>query len=339
MNLESYPPLFRKLLENQTYEVDPFEDAIKPVQDLDPVPVIDFQCLDQLEEKKKLGEACKDWGLFRLVNHEIPSIFFSQLQEEVKKLFSLEFETKQDAFNDSPLTYFWGTPALTSSGAALTRGTQNINWVEGLNIPMCQLSQCQPQQHPVLESFRFVLVEYGNRLSRIATTLFKAMTRNLNLNLHRVKSKSYISLPTGTIRVYRYPQCSNANINATLGMEVHTDSSVLSILSQDQAISGLEVLKDDEWLTVAPIPNTLIVNMGDMMQAMSDDEYKSVKHRVKLNKHNERISIGYFVFPYDDIVIESSKYKPFTYNDFRAQVEEDIKTFGYKIGLERFHLT
>ncbi|KAJ7964210.1 Gibberellin 2-beta-dioxygenase 8 [Quillaja saponaria] len=285
----------------------------------------------------KLGEACKTWGLFRLVNHEIPSTFLSQLLEEAKKLFSMEFETKQGAFNDSPLTYFWGTPALTPSGEALTRGTQNMNWVEGLNVPVNKLSRFQCQQHPVLESFRLVLVEYGNHLSRIATTLFEAMASNLNL--HPENSKSYLSLPTGAIRVYRYPQCSNANVNTILGMDVHTDSSILSILNQDQAISGLELLKDDEWLTVAPISNTLIVNIGDMMQAMSDDEYKSVKHRVKVNKHKERISIGYFVFPDDDTVIESTKYKPFTYNDFRAQVQEDIKTCGHKIGLERFKLT
>lgn len=69
---------------------------------------------------------------------------------------------------------------------------------------------------------------------------------------------------------------------------------------------------------------------------MSDDEYKSVKHRVKVNKSKERISICYFVFPTDDGIIQSSRYRPFTYADFRAQVQEDIKTHGFKVGLDRF---
>ncbi|KAJ6302750.1 hypothetical protein OIU77_016773 [Salix suchowensis] len=96
------------------------------------------------------------------------------------------------------------------------------------------------------------------------------------------------------------------------------------------------VLKDDNWLQVKPIPDTLIFNLGDMMQAISDDKYKSVKHRVKLNKEKERFSICYFVFPAEGSVIQSSKYRPFTYSDFQAQVQQDVKTLGFKVGLERF---
>lgn len=121
-------------------------------------------------------------------------------------------------------------------------------------------------------------------------------------------------------------------------MDVHTDSSVLSILNQDE-VGGLEVLKDDHWFTVKPVPNTLVVNLGDMMQAISDDEYTSVKHRVKVNEYSERISICYFVFPGQGSVIRSSKYKPFTYSDFQGQVQQDLKTVGYKVGLDRFKLS
>lgn len=71
-------------------------------------------------------------------------------------------------------------------------------------------------------------------------------------------------------------------------------------------------------------------------QAISDDEYKSVKHRVRLNKHKERLSIGYFVFPDDDRLIHSQRYKPFSYSDFRAQIQQDLETVGYKVGLQRF---
>jgi len=61
-----------------------------------------------------------------------------------------------------------------------------------------------------------------------------------------------------------------------------------------------------------------------------------VKHRVKVNKEKERFSICYFVFPAEGSVIQSSKYRPFTYSDFQAQVQQDVKTLGFKVGLERF---
>lgn len=69
---------------------------------------------------------------------------------------------------------------------------------------------------------------------------------------------------------------------------------------------------------------------------MSDDNFISVTHRVKVNRETERISIGYFVFPAENAVIECAKYKPFTYPDFQAQNELDLKTVGKKIGLPRF---
>ncbi|KAH7542718.1 hypothetical protein FEM48_Zijuj02G0103900 [Ziziphus jujuba var. spinosa] len=180
---------------------------------------------------------------------------------------------------------------------------------------------------------RVLLEEYGNHLARLSRALYEAMAKKLNLDT--LESKSNLSESNGSLRVYRYPYYSDEADEAAWGLDVHTDSSVFSILSQDQ-VGGLEVLNDDQWFNVKPIPNTLIVNIGDMMQAISDDEYKSVKHRVKVNRSRERVSICYFVFPEEGRVIRSSKYKPFTYSDFQAQVQKDIKTLGYKVGLERF---
>ncbi|KAL2317483.1 hypothetical protein Fmac_031359 [Flemingia macrophylla] len=276
-------------------------DQIHEAQDL--LPVIDLECLNHDKNNIKLDEACKQWGLFRLVNHG-PS-----------KLLS-------------------GTPILTPSGTALKRAPQNINLLEGFNMTLGQLSQFQ-SQFPVLESFRLSLMEYGEHLTRIATTLFEGIAKNLDLKLQ--PSRSYVAESTGIVRVYRYPKSSNYNVG--LGLEVHTDSSVLSILNQENEVSGLEVLKDDQWLTVKPISNTLVVNLGDMMQAISDDKYKSVTHRVKLNNKKQRISICYFVFPDEDLEIESSKYRTFTYSEFRAQVQQDNKIAGYKVGLPRFERT
>ncbi|XP_061374763.1 gibberellin 2-beta-dioxygenase 8-like [Gastrolobium bilobum] len=327
-NLESYPPILRHPHHHyQPPNPDPVNNN-DPIQDPDPVPVIDLQCLDQ--DKNKFDEACKDWGLFRLVNHGVPLTLLKQLQDLAKELFSMSFESKQDACTASPVAYFWGTPALTPSGTALTG---DINLVEGFNVPLSQLSHFHSQL-ATLESIRLLLMDYGTHLSRIASTLFEAMVKKLDLNMK--PSNSYLSKNTGMVRIYRYPHCCDTNVG--WGMEAHTDSSVLSILNQDDEVSGLQVLKDDQWLTVKPISNTLIVNLGDMMQAISNDIYKSVSHRVKVDNHKERISICYFVFPDEDVVIESSKYKPFTYNEFRAQVQQDVKVLGYKVGLARFQL-
>jgi len=151
LNLKSYPPVFRQqyIGIQQNSGLDDTTEQIQEVVNDDAIPVLDFQCLDL----GKLQEACEDWGLFRLVNHGIPLTLMSQLRDHSRNLFSLTFESKQELFTN-PMSYFWGTTALTPTGAALSIGPQNINWVEGLNIPLSQLSLFQ-KENETLGSFRY----------------------------------------------------------------------------------------------------------------------------------------------------------------------------------------
>ncbi|KAK2988766.1 hypothetical protein RJ640_025925 [Escallonia rubra] len=332
-DVESYPPLFRQpSIPFATGGVDPIEPT-KQVLDSDPLPTIDLQSINHIE---KLSDACRDWGIFRLVNHGIPVTLLNHLHDHASKTFNLGFESKQALFT-SPVAYFWGTPALTPAGVAIQRGphAQSFNWVEGLNAPLSQLSLFKAEDS-LLQSLRLLLEEYGNHQSRLARTIFEAMADNLKMSAEQ--SEGYLSPSTGLLRLYRYPRACSSVANQAWGMDVHTDSSVLSILYQHE-VEGLQINRgDDTWLDVKPIPNTLVVHLGDMMQAISDDNYKSVKHRVKLDNRKERISIGYFVFPDENCVLHSSRYKPFTYADFRAQVQQDLKTIGFKVGLPKFRL-
>ncbi|KAI3444165.1 hypothetical protein Pfo_000830 [Paulownia fortunei] len=340
-NFESYPPFFRpdqgadhgeqlpKSGSDSESEPDSYSYPYSySDSDSDSLPVIDFQHMNP----ENLSEVCREWGMFRLVNHGFPVNLLSQLHDHANKLFSLSFQSKQ-ALLTTPILYFWGSPALTMSGNAQQTGPciqNNLNWLEGLNVPLTKTAQFQ-YEDSLLESFRSLLEEYGSHQTRLAKTIFSTIAEDLKFP--PTKSKSYLSPATGFLRVYRYLRCPMAE--QRWGINAHTDSSVLSILHQDQ-VGGLQVYKNNKWLDVKPIPDTLIVNLGDMMQAMSNDSYVSVTHRVKVNRQKERISIGYFVFPAEDAVIESSKYKPFTYGDFQAEKELDLKTVGIKIGLPRF---
>ncbi|KAK6788218.1 hypothetical protein RDI58_016743 [Solanum bulbocastanum] len=345
---ESYPPLFRPPPTNPQIQESNSDETESLLLDSH-IPVIDyFKCTtptkyqDVNEDRNLISEACRDWGLFRLVNHGIPATLLNQIEQHAKKLFSLPYETKKAFFANStststsssnfvsPISYFWGSPALSPSGAALApkkgaqeNNNQSLQWMEGFNVSLAQLSNIH-YQDLLLETFRCFLEEYGKELSRLATEIFKILGPY---------ESNYMSIDTGLLRVYRYPRCLEPE--RTWGIDTHTDSSVLSIIHQDD-VGGLQVYKDHQWIDVNPLPNTLIVNIGDMLQAMSDDRYMSVKHRVKVNKHKERISIGYFVFPAEDTIIQSTKYNPFTYADFRAQVQHDLKTLGLKTGLQKF---
>ena len=84
-------------------------------------------------------------------------------------------------------------------------------------------------------------MEYGENLTRIATTLFEAMMKNLDMNFKY--SNSYAADNTGIVclSLSNLFQCWFGNGG------VHTGSSVLAILNQENEVSGIEVLKDNQW--------------------------------------------------------------------------------------------
>lgn len=61
-----------------------------------------------------------------------------------------------------------------------------------------------------------------------------------------------------------YPPCSNPNL--TLVLEVHTDRDALTVLLPSPGVEGLQIMKDDKWVAVHPVPNALVVNLGDQFR-------------------------------------------------------------------------
>lgn len=120
-----------------------------------------------------------------------------------------------------------------------------------------------------------------------------------------------------------YPPCPQPDL--TYGLPGHTDGNLITILLQDE-VAGLQVLRNDQWVAVDPVPNTFIVNIGDSMQALSNDNYKSVLHRAVVNCEKERISIPTFYCPSPDAVIgpapelvtddQPAVYRKFTYAEY-----------------------
>lgn len=80
-----------------------------------------------------------------------------------------------------------------------------------------------------------------------------------------------------------------------------------------------------------------------MMQALSNDVFKSIKHRVVSPQEVERFSAAYFYCPSNDAVIQSynkpAMYRPFTLREYRQQIQKDVQDTGDKIGLSRFLLS
>uniref|UniRef100_I1Q002 Fe2OG dioxygenase domain-containing protein n=1 Tax=Oryza glaberrima TaxID=4538 RepID=I1Q002_ORYGL len=89
-----------------------------------------------------------------------------------------------------------------------------------------------------------------------------------------------------------YPRCLRPE--DVLGLKPHSDGSVITIVSVDDAVSGLQVLRQGVWYDVPVVPNALLINMGDGMEIMSNGLLKSPVHRVVTNAERERVSVVMF---------------------------------------------
>jgi feruloyl-CoA ortho-hydroxylase len=97
------------------------------------------------------------------------------------------------------------------------------------------------------------------------------------------------------INLKYYPTCHNPEL--TVGVGRHSDVSTLTILLQDD-IGGLYVKGDnDRWIHVPPVSGSLVINVDDALQIMSNGRYKSIEHRVVANGSKNRISVPIFVNP------------------------------------------
>ncbi|XP_062104519.1 1-aminocyclopropane-1-carboxylate oxidase homolog 1-like [Humulus lupulus] len=77
------------------------------------------------------------------------------------------------------------------------------------------------------------------------------------------------------------------------GQQDHTDNDFLTVLLQDH-IGGFQVLHQNTWVDVPPVPGALVVNIGDLLQLITNDKFKSVKHRVVANHKGPRVSVACF---------------------------------------------
>ncbi|KVI05064.1 Non-heme dioxygenase N-terminal domain-containing protein [Cynara cardunculus var. scolymus] len=120
-----------------------------------------------------------------------------------------------------------------------------------------------------------------------------------------------------------YPSCPQPQL--TLGLPPHSDYGLLTLLLQDQ-VEGLQIQHKGRWLTVKPIPNSLVVNIGDQFEIFSNGRYKSVVHRVAVNSMSSRLSVAtlfslpvnHNVRPSPELIDESNprRYRDTNYADF-----------------------
>ncbi|XP_051136333.1 gibberellin 2-beta-dioxygenase 8-like [Andrographis paniculata] len=295
------------------------------------LPLIDLNQLNHLGEserqqcKKQIAEASREWGFFQVIHHGISCEVLERMREEQVKLFRKPFQEKMNYsdINFSTGSYRWGTPSATC--------LKQISWSEAFHVSLSDVLGLGG--HTSLSS---IMEQYAVLVSELSHKLMDILAEEMGQNSCFFKETC---LPkTCYLRLNRYPACPI--YPQVFGIMPHTDSDFITVLHQDN-VGGLQLVRNGKWFAVKPNPQALIINIGDLFQAWSNGMYKSVEHRVVANPVVERFSAAYFFCPSVETVVESGAdeprvYRSFSFGEYRKQVQEDVKVFGYKIGLSRF---
>ncbi|XP_027156171.1 protein SRG1-like [Coffea eugenioides] len=257
------------------------------------IPVVDMQSLFSSAEKvsdlelQKLHSACKEWGFFQLINHEVSSSLVEKLKSEVQDFFNLPMAEKNKYGQEPGDVEGYGQAFVKSE-------EQKLDWADMLYMITQPEDLRKPHLFPKLPlPLRESLQEYSIELKSLALKILNLIAKALGMKHEEIE----VLLEEGlqSMRLTYYPPCPQPEL--VTGLCHHSDPVSLTILLQINDVQGLQIKENEAWVPVLPLPNAFIVNVGDILEIITNGAYKSVEHRAIVNSQKERLSIATFTFP------------------------------------------
>ncbi|KAI3773004.1 hypothetical protein L6452_04200 [Arctium lappa] len=284
----------------------PFSDSI-PVIDLANIPL------------EAILKASHDFGFFQVMNHGVPEKTMNDAMNVMKEFFDMPWKDESGIVPNSKNWVYVKSSNFAKDGVHL--------WRDNLKHPCYPLQKCIPLWPNNPPTYQKVIAEYVVEIHKLSLKIFEMILKGLGLDPGYFNDTSEVQLLAANF----YPPCPDPSL--TLGSFPHRDPSLITVLNQANS-TGLQVLKNGEWINVGVIPNALVVNIGNQLEIISNGRLRSVEHRVVTKKHEGRRTIATHVNPSPDCIIEPAKalvnesepprYKAFRYRDF---VERN-KAFG-----------
>ncbi|CAN1151735.1 1-aminocyclopropane-1-carboxylate oxidase homolog 1 [Linum perenne] len=283
------------------------------------LPTIDLAAVHDPVKRKKTVEEIRDasesWGFFQIVNHGVPEKIQEEMMARTQEFFEQDVEEKKKYMGDDMTK-----KVVYSSNFDLYKSVC-ASWKD-IIIYNLTPDPVQPEEFP--ECFRESVPEYAAEMMKLGDLLFQLLSEALGLESNYLKEIDCVEA-MGYAYHY-YPPCPQPEL--ALGCVHHTDIDFLTVILQDQ-VGGLQVLRHNSWIDVPYVPGALVVNIGDMLQLISNDKFISALHRVRAKNAGPRISIATFFGhgstkstrlygPIKELVSEKDppKYKEITIRDF-----------------------
>ncbi|XP_050216340.1 1-aminocyclopropane-1-carboxylate oxidase homolog 1-like [Mercurialis annua] len=253
-------------------------------------PIIDLQgvgnsSVSRKEIIEKVRNASESWGFFQVVNHGIPIHVLEEMKDGVRRFHEQDTDLKKGYYTRDP------TKKVRYNSNFDLYKAPAANWRDTLGF---QMTPHPPKPEEIPAACRDILMEYSKEIMKLGNLLFELLSEALGLKPNHLKEmeceKGFL------VGCHYYPPCPEPEL--TLGTSKHADGDFLTLLLQDH-IGGLQVLHQNHWIDVPPMPGAIVVNIGDLLQLISNDKFKSSEHRVLANRKEEaRVSVACFFTTY-----------------------------------------
>ncbi|CAN1828102.1 Gibberellin 3-beta-dioxygenase 1 [Linum perenne] len=257
-----------------------------------PIPVID---LSDPRAGHLMVEACEKWGLFNVTNHGIPLEMLSDVEAMIRRLFDLPTSQKLKALKcRGGVSGYGQTP--------FARFFEKRMWSEGFIVvgsPADHASRLWPDDYRV---FCDVMDDYQICMKELATKLLRQILQTLNISDEELRRISSPEFTNTTLQLNSYPPCPDPT--RAIGLAPHTDTSFLTILHTASSVKALQIFSGGSWGMVAPVTGAVTVNVGDLLQVITNGRFQSVRHRVVMtDEHERRVSVASFFYPSTEFVL------------------------------------
>ncbi|CAI0458068.1 unnamed protein product [Linum tenue] len=269
--VKEIPPIF--------YTPPDIMDSNKSSDEKFTFPVIDLEgtATDPAKRKEiveKVRDASTTWGFFQVLNHGVPLSVLEEMKAGVKRFYEQDLDEKTKFFTRD----YTRKVAYNSNYNMYT--AKALNWRDNTIIYMAP-DPPKPDELPAVNSiYREILMEYSKEMLKMGYVIFELLSEALGLDPNYLRNKDCLM---GHYLVHHYfPPCPQPD--RTLGTSNHTDSDFMTILLQDH-VGGLQVLHQDQWVDVTPLPGSLVINIGDLLQVI----FKTLSC---VSIHNGLLSLG-----------------------------------------------
>lgn len=272
------------------------------------VDLADFLSNNPSKKEKfvqEIGDAYEEIGFVALGNHFLSDGLSNELYKEVKNFFDLPVELKR-TYEIEGLA---GQRGYVSFGKEHAKGKKEGDLKEFWHFGQEPSEDADlPEKYPKnvhveeLPDFNHTGMEAFRMLEKTGMHVLRALALYLGLEEDYFDRRA--SNGSSILRPIHYPPITEEPKGAVRA-GAHGDINLITLL-MGASTDGLQVLrKDGEWIDAAPKDDELVINVGDMLERLTNNKLRSTIHRVvnppKEEWHNSRYSIPFFMHPRSDM--------------------------------------